>query len=250
VTTTLWRRLMLASGAAATVALPIAGTAVMQEVPPTPRASDGQSLFGQGADTLTTFLAVWGERAGSRWVSEHEADLNRSRANVISIGAPTGTVPAAATESPGAVDSIAAQPGPVTPLATSIPTPNASPSAMRVETPNARTPAGTATPSVIVTSIALGVLTPARESAEMPMPAPSSSGSAGASSGAFLTPRPTPTFRPMPTAIGGSSMPSYRGYPGASTSVPGPLSVPNQAGEMPLPTISPTRSPAWTPNPL
>ena len=42
-----------------------------------PRARDGQSLATQTPATQAMFIAVWGDRAATEWVAEHEAALSR-----------------------------------------------------------------------------------------------------------------------------------------------------------------------------
>jgi hypothetical protein len=42
-----------------------------------PRARDGQSLATQTPATQATFIAVWGDRAATEWVTEHNAALPR-----------------------------------------------------------------------------------------------------------------------------------------------------------------------------
>lgn len=42
-----------------------------------PRARDGQSLATQTPATQAMFIAVWGDRAATEWVTEHEAALSR-----------------------------------------------------------------------------------------------------------------------------------------------------------------------------
>ena len=44
-----------------------------------PRARDGQCLATQTPATQALFVAVWGDRAATRWVEEHEAELARLR---------------------------------------------------------------------------------------------------------------------------------------------------------------------------
>ncbi len=43
------------------------------------QARDGQCLASQPAAVQAAFMAVWGDRAGARWVEEHEAELARLR---------------------------------------------------------------------------------------------------------------------------------------------------------------------------
>lgn len=42
-----------------------------------PRARDGQSLATQTPATQAMFIAVWGDRAATEWVTEHDAALQR-----------------------------------------------------------------------------------------------------------------------------------------------------------------------------
>ncbi len=85
-----WR--WLAGVAVAIVLMPtLASTALMQGEP-APRASDGHSLSDQSAETQASFIAVWGDQAGARWVAEHNAELARIAAQSPPTEVPTFTV--------------------------------------------------------------------------------------------------------------------------------------------------------------
>ena len=60
-------------------AAPPSGPNIAAIVAAAPRARDGQSLASQTSVTQALFVAVWGDRAATRWVEEHEAELGRSR---------------------------------------------------------------------------------------------------------------------------------------------------------------------------
>ncbi len=207
----MFRRWMIACGTAATMTLPMAATAWMQGGT-SPRASDGQSLPDQSPATQASFIAVWGDQAASHWVVEHEAELARVRAQspLAPLASSATSTRPPATETPRPADAtvtgtapptsspVGTSPATLTPtmtLATSIVTPTrpaqASPAAT-VEELLAQTP-------TLTTST----------------PTPSGFGGISAPSELF-TPRPTPTLPPSPTARGGSFMPSYTTYPGAS----------------------------------
>ena len=212
-----WRRWVIACGTATTMTLPLAGTVLMQGIT-MPRAADGQTLAAQNPATQASFIAVWGDQAGARWVAEHETELNRQRA--LSAVAPTQ---AAGTRVPAAQDlALFLQPtGTATltaTLATSVtsqptgtPTATASPATPR---PTDGTPPAASTPATATPGTGTpGTATPATST-------PNTSTSSSALS-VVDTPRPTPTLPPSPTSRGSSYQPSYTGYPGAGAPIGG-----------------------------
>src|SRR5207237_5984806 len=58
-----------------------------QQQPVVPLAQDGGALRDESAATRAMFSAVWGDRAGTRWVEEHNNALAVNRpAHVMHIG--------------------------------------------------------------------------------------------------------------------------------------------------------------------
>jgi hypothetical protein len=139
---------------------------------PAPRATDGRSILDEPQATQASFIAVWGEQAGARWVTEHNAEVSRTAAQMQPTSAPTST--------------------PIPPPATLTQLPAAQTTAQATETarPSEPTAAAGASPTVAPTMIFTSIPTPTLLGGASGVAAPS----------ATATSRTTPTTPAQPTA--------------------------------------------------